>query len=47
MVGDHRSHRIEPQTPSPLMHTRCLSFRLGEFLVTLLGKSVERHHNRC
>ena len=47
VVGDNKSHRIEPQTPSPLVHTRYLSFCLSEFLVTLLGKSVEWHHNRC
>ena len=46
MVGDHRSHRIEPQMPSPFVHTRCLSFCLSEFLVTLLGELVEWHHNR-
>ena len=45
--GHQRSHRIEPQTPSPLVHTMCMSFSVSEFLVTLLGKSVEGNHNRC
>ena len=47
MVGDQRSHRIEPRTPSNGVRTRCLIFYLSEFCVVLLGTLVELHHTRC
>ena len=39
MVSDHRSHRIEPRTPSHGVHTRCLIFCEAS-----LGTLVELHH---
>ena len=47
MVGDYRSHRIEPRTPSHGVHIRCSIFCLSEFCVDILGTLVELHHTRC
>ena len=47
MVGDQRSHRIEPTTPSNGVCTRCSIFILSEFCVVLLSMLVELHHTRC
>ena len=47
MVGDHRSHRIEPRTPSNGVRTRCSIFCLSEFCVVLLGTLVELHYTGC
>ena len=44
MVGDYRSHRIEPRTPSHGVHTRCSIFFLSEFCEASLGTLVELHH---
>ena len=47
MVGDYRSHRIEPRTLSHVEHTKCLIFGLSEILVTVLGTSVKLHQTSC
>ena len=47
MVGGYRIPWFVLRTPSHLGYTRCLFYGLSEFLVTLLGNSVEWHHTRC
>ena len=47
MVGDYRSHRIEPRAPSNGVHTRCSIFCLSESGVALLCILVELYHTRC
>ena len=47
MVGEYRSHRIEPRTQSHGVHTRCLIFFLSEFYGASLGTLVELHHTGC
>ena len=47
MVGDYRSHMIEPRAPSNIVDTRCSIFFLSESGVALLGPLVELHHTGC
>ena len=47
VVGEQRSHRIEPRTQSNGARTRSSIFCLSEFCVVLLGTLVEQHHTGC
>ena len=44
VVGDYKSHRIEPRAQSNGVHTRCSIFFLSEYSVALLDTLVELHH---
>ena len=46
MVGGYRTLCLERRTISHLVHITFLFFYLSEFLVCLLGNSVEWNQNR-